>query len=148
MKFIADAMLGRLARRLRLLGFDVIYDRNLDDNGVIRHSIEERRTILTRDRALIKRPLASNHLFIASEDVDRQLDQVLSLFSSSAIRELSRCSRCNTPLSPLPRSEAKELVPRYVFDAYDEFSRCESCKRVYWKGTHVRRMRLKKYRQP
>jgi uncharacterized protein with PIN domain len=144
MKFIADAMLGRLAKRLRLLGFDVLYDRSLDDNAVIGHSIEEHRVILTRDKALAKRPLASNHIFITSEDTNRQLDEVLSIYPSADVRQLSRCSRCNSLLLPLPRQEAKELVPQYVFDTIKEFLQCGSCKRVYWKGTHVLKMKLKK----
>ena len=81
MKFIADVMLGRLAKRLRLLGYDVLYDPALDDNGLIRLSFEQHRLILTRDEALAERPLAAYHLFINSGLVEEQLEQVLSKVS-------------------------------------------------------------------
>ena len=80
MKFIADVMLGRLAKRLRLRGFDVLYDRTLNDNEIIRLSLEQDRVILTRDKALSDRPLAKNHLFINSDLVQEQVEQVLSSF--------------------------------------------------------------------
>ena len=139
MKFIADVMLGRLAKRLRLLGFDVLYDPVLDDNELIRLSIEQHRLILTRDTALAARPLASNHLFINSDLVEEQLEQVLS-GSPGDSSPLTRCSRCNAPLASLPRQEARDVVPPYVFDNHEMFLRCTVCGRIYWRGTHVLRM--------
>jgi uncharacterized protein len=139
MKFIADVMLGRLAKRLRLLGYDVLYDPALDDNGLIRLSLEQHRLILTRDEALAARPLAANHLFINSDLVEEQLEQVLSASPGDA-SPLTRCSRCNEPLAFLPRQEARDLVPPYVFENHETFLRCAVCGRIYWRGTHVRRM--------
>jgi uncharacterized protein with PIN domain len=139
MKFIADVMLGRLAKRLRLLGYDVLYDPTLDDNRLISLSLEQHRLILTRDEALAARPLASNHLFINSELVEEQLDQVLSESPGDA-SPLTRCSVCNEPLASLPRQEARDLVPPYVFENHETYLRCTVCGRIYWRGTHVRRM--------
>lgn len=148
MKFIADVMLGTLSKRLRLLGFDVLYDRNLDDNDIIRLSLEQQRLILTRDTALSKRPLAANHLFIKSEDVKNQLDQVLSSFSPSLhARPLSRCSECNTVLNSIRKEDARDLVPEYVYKKQKTFLQCPSCGRVYWTGTHVQKMELRKTRK-
>jgi uncharacterized protein with PIN domain len=138
-KFIADVMLGRLAKRLRLLGFDVLYDPALDDNGLIRLSLEQHRLILTRDEALTARPLAANHLFINGDLVEEQLEQVLSGSPGDA-SPLTRCSRCNEPLSSLPRQEAQDLVPPYVLENHETFLRCTACGRIYWRGTHVLRM--------
>ncbi len=135
-------MLGRLARRLRLLGFDVAYNRTLDDNEIIRYSLEEHRVILTRDRALAKRPLASAHLLIKSEDVDRQVDEVVARCAPYGPRPLSRCSQCNSPLRKIARQEAENLVPRYVLEHSEGFLQCGSCRRVYWKGSHVRKMKF------
>jgi len=141
MKFIADVMLGRLAKALRLLGFDVLYDRTLDDNAVIRLSLEQERIILTRDKALTERPLAANNLFIMHDDVNVQLRQVLTAFSAEeALRPLTRCSRCNEQLVPLPREEAGDLVPEFVYESFIEFLQCKACGRVYWPGSHVERM--------
>lgn len=138
-------MLGRLAKRLRLLGYDVLYDVELDDNGIIRLSLEQQRVILTRDTALTRRPLASNHLFIKDQKVEAQLEQVLSAFPPDPDTwELTRCSRCNGRLSPLPRPAAKDLVPEHVYQRHGSFWKCEGCGRAYWTGTHVGHMRLKR----
>jgi uncharacterized protein with PIN domain len=143
MKFIADIMLGRLAKRMRLLGIDVLYDRTLDDNEIIRLSLEQDRMILTRDRALMDRPLAANHLLIKSELVRQQVEQVLSAFPlESKLHPLSRCSGCNELLVRITREEARDLVPQYVYENKDLFLRCPRCRRTYWHGTHVRRMAL------
>lgn len=139
MKFIADVMLGRLAKRLRLMGYDVLYDPALDDNEIVRLSLAERRVILTRDAALAARPLASNHLFVRSDHVEEQLEQVLSISPADA-SPLTRCSLCNEPLASMTRQEARDLVPPYVFEKNETFLQCTICRRVYWEGTHVWRM--------
>jgi uncharacterized protein with PIN domain len=143
MKFIADVMLGRLAKRMRLLGFDVLYDRTLDDNEIIRLSLEEDRVVLTRDTALAERPLAANHVFITDNDIRKQIQQVLSSFAFHELpRPLTRCSECNEQLSTIPRKETQDLVPVYVHEKNEEFLGCLKCGRIYWKGTHTRRMAL------
>ena len=141
MKFIADAMLGKLAKRLRLLGYDVLYNPAYDDNEIIRLSLEQDRIILTRDTGLAERPLAANHLFIQSDHVKDQLKQVFEAFQiTEEPAPLTRCSLCNEPLIALDKQEARDLVPQYVYDRNDSFLRCGKCGRVYWKGTHVKRM--------
>ena len=143
MKFIADIMLGRLAKRLRLLGFDVLYDRQPGDNELIRLSLEQGRVILTRDTALAARPLAVNHVFITDDRVQEQIKQVLAAFSPGALpHPLTRCSECNEPLLVISREESKDLIPVYVYERHDSFLQCLSCKRVYWTGTHLGRMGL------
>lgn len=147
MKFIADAMLGRLAKRMRLLGFDVLYDAKLSDNEVIRSSLEEDRVILTRDVALSARPLAANRLFISSDRVQEQVEQVLCSFHLEALtRPLTRCSECNGALSPIAKQDVRDLVSQHVYDKHETFLRCRQCGRIYWEGTHVKRMALQKNR--
>jgi uncharacterized protein len=143
MKFIADVMLGRLAKRLRLLGFDVLYNRTMDDNEIIRRSIEQGRIILTRDTGLSLRPLAAHHLFIISNLVKEQVEQVLSFLPPDISRNpLTRCSECNEPLDRIERAEARDFVPQHVYENKDLFLRCPRCKRTYWRGTHVMRMAI------
>jgi uncharacterized protein with PIN domain len=145
MKFIADVMLGRLAKRMRLRGFDVVYDRTFNDNEIIRLSLEQDRVILTRDKALSDRPLAKNHLFINSDLVQEQIEQVLTSFPPEThINPLTRCSECNEPLQRIEREEARDLVPHHVYENKNLFLRCPRCKRTYWHGTHVMRMAVLK----
>ena len=140
MKFIADVMLGRLAKRMRLLGFDVLYDHGLEDNDLLRLALEQGRVILTRDNGLASRPLAENHILIDSDQVDRQLCQVLDAFSVPSAAMLTRCSVCNQPLRPLNKDDARDRVPDHVYERTERFFSCEQCGRVYWKGTHMKRM--------
>ncbi len=143
MKFIADVMLGRLAKRMRLLGFDVLYDRTINDNEIIRLSLTENRVILTRDTGLAGRPMAAHHVFIQHDALDDQLGQILGTFETASVpRPLTRCSCCNEPLRAISRPDVKDRVPQYVYERYDNFLQCAKCGRIYWKGTHVARMAL------
>jgi len=145
MKFIADVMLGRLAKRMRLLGFDVLYHRSLNDRDIIMLSLEQDRIILTRDRALTQRPLASHHIFIRSETIHDQITQVLSLYPlTSCTSALTRCSTCNALLAAVKKHEVYDIVPEFVYSNHDVFLRCPSCCRIYWKGSHLRRMGISK----
>ena len=138
-------MLGRLAKWMRLLGFDVLYDRAISDNEIIRISLEQARVILTRDTGLVARPLASNHVFINNDNVRQQLQQVLTTFHITSMPgPLTRCSVCNTLLLPVAKQDVRDLVPLYVYEKNNTFLRCESCRKIYWQGTHVKRMELKK----
>ena len=143
MKFIADVMLGKLAKRMRLLGFDVLYDQTLDDNEIIHLSLEQNRIILTRDTELAGRPLAANRVFIIHNAVKDQLRQVIDTFGIESFPgSLTRCSVCNDILLPIAKQDVKDIVPEYVYGKYGVFFRCVSCGRVYWEGTHVENMRL------
>ena len=143
MKFIADVMLGRLVKRLRLLGFDVLYDRMLSDNEIIRLSLEQDRTILTRDTGLAARPLAACHLFITSDQIQEQIDQVLaSVPPHLDVRPLTRCTTCNERLIPITKEDLHDRVPPYVYEKYSTFVQCTVCGRIYWQGTHVKKMNI------
>ncbi len=139
MKFIADVMLGRLAKRLRFRGIDVLYDSSFDDNSIIRISLEQNRVILTRDNGLAGRPLAASHLLIVSDWVEEQITQVFSTYPAEA-HPLTRCSECNETLTPIDKSDARNLVAAYVYETNNAFLQCKACGRIYWKGTHVDRM--------
>jgi uncharacterized protein len=139
MKFIADTMLGKLAKGLRLLGYDVLYDPSHDDNEIIRLSLEQDRVILTRDTGLVNRPTAKNHLFITSDDPGEQVRQVIDTFGLSSGPEiLTRCSVCNTMLLKADKEVVRDKVPEFVYHANSDFLRCGECGRIYWRGSHVR----------
>ena len=143
-RFQADAMLGGLARWLRVLGLDVAYDPALHDPDLVEVTVAEDRLLLTRDRRLVERRLVRDrHLLVRSGVVDEQVAQVLGELGidPGADELFSRCLRCNRPLAPLAPEEAARHVPPYVARTQDRFLRCPVCRRIYWRGTHAERMR-------
>jgi len=131
MKFVADIMLGRLARWMRLLGFDVLYPDTSDDKELLKFAGE--RIILTRDKDLGKK---KNVLLIKSVNVNEQLKQVVNELNLKISRPLSRCSVCNQILAEVKKSSVKALVPERIYNNHDTFWRCPDCNRIYWKGSH------------
>jgi len=147
-RFLADAMLGRLARWLRILGYDTEYFPGEDDE-LIRRARRENRLLLTRDTRLLHRcsggvrgamnPLP--HLFIESDHVMEQLRQVVAaLHLNPAAPPARRCSCCNTVLESRDKAQVVGLVPEFVWSHHQAFWACPRCRRIYWAGTHRRRM--------
>lgn len=139
MKFLADAMLGRLATWLRLLGYDTAYHPELDDGGLARLARAEDRVLLTCDVELTRRRGLRCEL-IESDKVVEQLGQVFRRFGLHAREAFSRCAECNTSLDTVSKESVRGDVPPYVFQTQTRFRRCPRCQRVYWRGTHWARM--------
>ncbi len=138
MRLVADAMLGRLAKWLRVVGYDTLYWRG-DDAGLVRLAMAERRLLLTRDTRLPSRLPPDQSLFIESDHYDEQLRQVIGRLGRPA-RIGHRCLRCNLPLEPADKVELRGQVPEFVWYRHDRFARCPGCLRIYWEGTHYQRM--------
>ena len=135
--FIADAMLGRLARWLRILGYDIIYEPHISDDALIARALKEGRIILTMDRKLLERESARNSLGIQSYDYREQLRQVIAHYKIDYESFIfTRCLRCNDQLDLVEKEKIKEKVPSYVFLTHEKFEICPQCGRVYWCGTH------------
>jgi uncharacterized protein with PIN domain len=135
-------MLGRLARWLRLLGFDCAYDSEINDDELVRRALQEKRAILSRDRRLPEEWWIQSIYLVREERLRAQLVEVLRHFDlASSIRILSRCSECNRLLEPVARSRLKGRVPARILRTRDRFSQCEACGRVYWEGSHAARIR-------
>jgi uncharacterized protein with PIN domain len=132
-------MLGRLARWLRLRGYDTAYDNAADDHELARRARSEGRVLLTRDRELADRA-GLRTLFIESETLEEQLAEVRAAFGSPPDPALSRCSVCNEPLEEVPSDKVAGLVPAYVLREHSHFRRCPGCERIYWPGSHVEAM--------
>ena len=139
-RFLADAMLGRLATWLRILGYDAEYFRG-DDEELLRLAWQDGRILLTRDSVLLRRRRLPPHLFIQCDRVQDQLREVLAAL---ALRPPAapgqRCVRCNVALEPRTKSEVRDSVPEFVWATQDAFWACPRCRRIYWPGTHRRHM--------
>lgn len=143
-RFFADAMLGRLARWLRVIGYDTAYDAAIGDAELVRRSAEEGRTLLTRDRKLPVEWSIGDYLLIESETPLEQLRQVIRHFGLEwSGRLFLRCLVCNVPLEGAAAEEVREQVPPRVAQGRDRFARCPACRRIYWEGSHTERMRRK-----
>jgi uncharacterized protein with PIN domain len=132
-RFVADHMLGSLARWLRMMGYDTVYDKKLADEAIASMAKTEGRFILTRDRDLAKDPSA---FYVESDDLDLQLKAVCEKYGLKVNDDLIRCSVCNGDLTDLPKEEAKGQVPEGAFEGNDKFWKCGRCGKIYWKGTH------------
>jgi uncharacterized protein with PIN domain len=140
-KFVADVMLGKLARGLRMLGVDVLYSNVAEDDEIVRIAEREYRTILTRDVGLCGRRMSARCLLIDSSKDQEQIRQVIAAFDLKEFDVFSRCLECNTPLESIPKEAVFERVPPFVYQTQERFAACPSCSRVYWQGTHVDKMR-------
>ncbi len=145
MKFIVDSNVGRLARWLRIAGFDTQFINDLDDNRLVRIALQEDRVLLTKDTQILKRRVAVTGrlkvLLIEGEEVKGQLRQVMKTFNLiNEIKPFTLCLECNKPLVPRDKAEVKGLVPPYVFRTQNQYMQCTECQRIYWRGTHWERM--------
>ncbi len=137
-------MLGKLAKWLKILGFDAIYFSKIEDSDLLVQAKKEGRILLSRDNALIEKSRSIETLFIESEDWNTQVEQVLDEFELwQVVRPYSRCIECNSELKDLPRSRAKNLVTPFVHEKAKSFALCPKCCRVFWKGTHHEDMEFK-----
>ena len=140
MRFMADAMLGRLARWLRILGYDTAYEKVITDGVLLERVIRDDRWLLTRDRRLaLRKLLRGRHTLIVSDDVEGQLHQLhrdIKIDLDVNPQRGYRCADCNVVLSSISHAVAAPLVPPFVAQQYGEFLQCPHCRRVFWPGTH------------
>lgn len=141
-RFAADAMLGRLARWLRALGFDTWHLPDVDDHDLVARADAENRILLTRDRHLVTYLRPRQALLLKSTSPQNQLLEVADRCHIGLTRDLfTRCLICNSPLREATEQEIATLVPDQARTRQGPFLRCPGCGRVYWPGSHVRRMR-------
>jgi uncharacterized protein with PIN domain len=144
MTFVVDCMLGKAAKWLKILGFDVVFFSKAEDDHLLGIARREGRTLLTRDHALAARTRGIACLLVDSEVWEEQVRQVLIYFDIfGAARPFSRCVECNAPLKPLSRDNAANLVAPFVLEHENNFSQCPACGRVFWQGTHYEGMEAK-----
>ncbi|HEX6790395.1 MAG TPA: DUF5615 family PIN-like protein [Candidatus Krumholzibacteria bacterium] len=140
-RFALDCHLGRLARALRLLGFDASYQRDVRDPDLIAQARSEGRIILTRDRELLKARVVTHGIWIRSTNPREQVLQVLDRFDLRArARPFTRCTVCNGELAAVYAETVHDEVPPRVWEQPQEYFRCIRCRKVYWRGTHAARL--------
>jgi len=140
MRFIADVMVGRLAKYLRMAGYDVVYINDADDDSILQIAKNEDRIVLTRDTAMLKRREFKNGIlrsvFISDDVLMAQLIQMKYELDLILKPDLIVCLICNNPLKKVEKKDIKNKVPPYVYKTQSKFKHCSSCGRYYWQGTH------------
>jgi uncharacterized protein with PIN domain len=141
-RFIADAHLGALARLLRMTGCDTLYDNTWSDAEIARRSVAERRIVLTRDRDLLKRRDITHGCYVHALRGQEQLHEIFArLHLARSARPFTRCLACNAPLQAVDKAAVADRLPPLVRERHERFMACEGCGRLYWEGTHWKRMR-------
>ncbi len=137
MKFILTRELGRLAKWLRILGFDTVYYNQDNASTLIIQALRDERIILTRNQRLPK-SAGIKIVLIKNEKIKQQVAEILTTLQikPESGKMFSRCILCNTGLVDIAREEVKDRVPEYVFKTQERFITCPECKRIYWRGTH------------
>jgi uncharacterized protein len=144
-KFIADNNVGKLARWLRLIGYDTLLLRQKDDGQMIRTALKDNRVILTKDSQFMKRRLVTTGtlktVLVKQDDPESQLREVVkTLGLDYRFRPFSLCLECNRTLVARDKEEVRNLVPARVFETQTDYRECPACHRIYWQGTHWRAM--------
>ncbi|MBI5670020.1 MAG: Mut7-C ubiquitin/RNAse domain-containing protein [Chloroflexi bacterium] len=139
--FVLDQHLGRLAAYLRMMGFDTLYRNDYHDEELARISHDENRVLLTRDVGLLKRSLVIYGYYVRATHREQQLVEITRRFNlPAAAAPFKHCMKCNGLLDPVAKAAILDRLPDGTAQYYDEFHRCQSCQRIYWKGPHFQKM--------
>jgi hypothetical protein len=138
-RFVLDVHLGTLARRLRLLGVDVAYRNDADDDELVAQANAEERVLLTQDRGILRRRALVQGAYVLGSLPDDQLADVLDRFRLP-LAPYSRCTACGGLLRPVPKADVLDRLEPGTRRTQDEFARCADCGRVYWHGAHAARL--------
>jgi len=151
-KFIVDHNVGKLAKWLRIMGYDTRFFNGADDADLVATALAEGRVILTRDTQIVKRGIITSGrlkaFLIQSDDPEQQMRQVIDRLNLDCqLRPFALCLECNQPLQERSKQQVKDLVPPYVFQTQSQYMECPACHRIYWRGTHWQAMtnRLRKF---
>ncbi|MDH3204585.1 MAG: Mut7-C RNAse domain-containing protein [Nitrosopumilus sp.] len=145
MLFFVDAMLGNIAKKLRLLGFDSEYFSDIDDSKLIEKAQNENRIIISRDRHLIDRAKKKEipSIYITKEN---EIDQFLEILETINLQlneisgDISRCTKCNSTTSRISKLKIENKIPQGVLEYNDRFWKCDKCDKIYWEGTHIKNL--------
>jgi len=141
-KFAVDRALGALAKWLRILGYDTVFESDISSQSFF-ESLEDDRILLTRTRKIQKKFGADRTIFITANHLADQLKQVVDEIgiSQADVRLFSRCIACNLPIAAVEKKDIYGRVPDYIWQTQETFTECSSCGRIYWPGSHAERSR-------
>ncbi len=144
-RFIVDHNVGKLARWLRIMGYDALFFNGSNDSRMIATALAEGRVILTRDTQIMQRGVVTRGqlkaILIKSDRPELQIHQVIAALNLDCqFRPFTICLECNQPLEVRSKEQVKELVPPYVFQTQNQYMECPACHRIYWRGTHWQAM--------
>jgi hypothetical protein len=140
-RFVLDVHLGKLARELRLLGFDTFYENDLSDKTIVEISVKDERIILTRDIALLKHKVVQLGYWLRSQDPEVQLKEVFDRYNLyHQVKPFVRCLACNGMIFPAAKDAVSNLVPSGTLHYFKDFYQCNLCQKVYWKGSHYEKL--------
>ncbi|MFW5707307.1 MAG: Mut7-C RNAse domain-containing protein [Bacteroidota bacterium] len=140
-RFILDVHLGKLARLLRMTGFDTLYRNDLEDQEIISIAESDNRIVLTRDRGILKNKRVKRGHFVNSPYAKEQLREIISTFQlGDSINFLSRCIACNGTIEKVEKEDILEELKPGTSRYFNEFFRCRDCGKIYWEGSHFERM--------
>ena len=146
-RFLVDAMLGDIARKLRIFGFDTLYMKDTSDSSILETALHENRIILTRDKEFFRRVVKAGAEGVLMERYD-QIDNIANTLLKYGVRSLSfnprtaRCSRCNGILALIKASNLEGAIPNKILKIHHNFFQCSNCNNIYWEGSHVKRLNL------
>ncbi|MBU0711378.1 Mut7-C ubiquitin/RNAse domain-containing protein [bacterium] len=140
-KFVVDVNLGKLARKLRLLGFDSLFKNNFTDDEIIKLSLQEKRVILTRDKGILKHNVVTHGYWIRNDDPKLQLSEVVSRFQlQNSLAPFTRCSTCNELLHQVDKAQIQDRLPLKTRLFCKSFMECGGCGKIYWRGSHYKQI--------
>ncbi len=145
MLFLVDAMLGNIAKKLRLLGFDSEYFSDIDDSKLIEKAKNENRIIISRDRNLIERARKNeiSSVYITKENEIEQFLEIIEITNLQLDKisgDTSRCTKCNSITSQISKLKIGNKIPQGVLEYNDKFWKCDKCDQIYWEGTHIKNL--------
>ena len=140
--FFVDAMLGNIARKLRLMGFDSKYEHDIDDDDLINLAKKDNRIIISRDENLVKKALklGIKSIFLEKNQETKQFQEIIDKLDLKKIEingEKARCPLCNFETIPVNKNKISNIVPKKVLDQNEKFWKCTNCSKIFWEGSHI-----------
>ena len=140
--FFVDAMLGNIAKKLRLMGFDSMYSSNIEDEELIKQAKNEKRIIISRDGELIRKSLkiGINSIFLKNQKEKEQLHEIISKLNLKEIKingEIARCPKCNSTTQTILKQNIQKKIPNKILENNNKFWKCKFCDKIFWEGTHI-----------